>query len=67
MDIYRKKEIVRKIDNIKIKKILLNIYKIIKAENIPYTQNSNGIFININNVEEEKLLKIETFLNEIYI
>ena len=67
MEIYRKKNIVKKIDNIKIKKILLNLFKIIIHEKINYSRNSNGIFLNLNQIPDEKLLKIEEFLNEIYI
>jgi len=67
MNILRKKQIVKLIDQIKVKKILLQIYKIILNENINYTRNLNGIFINLNQVPDDKLIKIENFLLSIYI
>lgn len=67
MNILRKKQIVKLIDQIKDKKILRQIYKIILNENINYTRNLNGIFINLNEVPDDKLIKIENFLLSIYI
>jgi hypothetical protein len=47
--------LVKLISEITSKKILLKIYQIILNENIKHTRNSNGIFINLNAVEPEKL------------
>ena len=41
----------------------LEILKIIKKyDDIKYTENSNGIFINLNSIPEKLLLEIETFV-----
>ena len=67
MEIYRKKNIVKLIDGIKIKKILVQIFKIILEEKIQYSRNNNGIFLNLNQIPDDKLIKIENFLLSIYI
>jgi hypothetical protein len=67
MEIYRKKNIVKMIEGINIKKILIQIYKIILEEKINYTRNQNGIFFDLNQIEDEKLIKLENFLLTIYI
>ena len=67
MEIQRKKNIIKLIDGIKIKKILLQIYKIILTEKIKYTRNQNGIFFDLNQIEDEKLIKLENFLLTVYI
>ena len=54
---------VNKINNITDKYILNEIYKIIDKNNDNYTINSNGIFINIDNLNEEILIEINNFLN----
>ena len=59
--------------NIK-KRILLNIkkmnkneyiqiFKIIKEYNIDYTENVNGIFINLNYIDKKIIIKINNFIN----
>lgn len=67
MEIYRKKNIVKMIDGINVKKILVQIFKIILEEKIQYSRNSNGIFLNLNQIPDDKLIKIENFLLSIYI
>jgi hypothetical protein len=67
MEIYRKKNIVKMIDGIKVKKILLQIFKIILEEKIQYSRNNNGVFLNLNQIPDDKLIKIENFLLSIYI
>jgi len=67
MEIWEKKYLVRLISEITSKKILLNIYKIILNENIQHTRNNNGIFINLNAVEPEKLEILKTYLYSINI
>lgn len=67
MEIYRKKNIVKMIEGINVKKILIQIYKIILEEKINYTRNQNGIFFDLNQIEDEKLIKLENFLLTIYI
>ena len=57
-----KKQLVKDISNLnKIEHI--EIFKIFKKDNIKYTENSNGIFINLNKVDDKTLLKVRNFLN----
>jgi hypothetical protein len=62
MEIYKKKKIVKMIDDLKNKKLYLQLFKIILEQKIKYTQNNNGIFINLNNVPDDKLEIIYNFL-----
>lgn len=62
VEIWEKKYIVRLIDQIKDKKILLKLFKIILDNKIIYTQNSNGIFINLNQLSDEHINLIKNFL-----
>ena len=50
------------IDDLKNKKLYLQLFKIILEQKIKYTQNNNGIFINLNNVPDDKLEIIYNFL-----
>jgi len=67
MEIIRKKNIIKMIDGISVKKILIQIFKIILEEKIKYTRNQNGIFFDLNQIEDEKLIKLENFLLTVYI
>jgi hypothetical protein len=67
MEVWEKKYLVKLISEITSKKILLKIYQIILNENIKHTRNSNGIFINLNAVEPEKLEVLKTYLYSINI
>ena len=67
MEIIRKKNIIKMIDGINVKKILIQIFKIILEEKIKYTRNQNGIFFDLNQIEDEKLIKLENFLLTVYI
>jgi hypothetical protein len=62
VEIWEKKYIVILIDQIKDKKILLKLFKIILDNKIVYTQNSNGIFINLNQLSDEHINLIKNFL-----
>jgi hypothetical protein len=62
VEIWEKKYIVKLIDQIKDKKILLQLYKIILDNKINFTRNSNGIFINLNQISEEHFNLIKNFL-----
>jgi len=62
VEIWEKKHIVKLIDQIKDKKILLQLYKIILDNKINFTRNSNGIFINLNQISEEHFNLIKNFL-----
>jgi hypothetical protein len=67
MEIWEKKYIVRLIDQIKNKKFLIELYKIILKENIIHTRNNNGVFINLNAIENDKLEIIKNYLYTINI
>ena len=41
----------------------LEIFEIIKNDKCIYSENKNGIFINLNNIEEETIEKIFSFIN----
>jgi hypothetical protein len=58
-----KKVIMTKIQNLKNKKHYMQIYTIIKENNVAYSQNINGIFINLTNIEDSILDKIVEYLN----
>jgi len=53
-----KKKIINKIQNIKNKKNYINLFKLILKLNIPYSLNNNGIFFNINKINNQDLNKI---------
>ena len=58
-----KKAIMTRIQNLKNKKHYIHIYKIIKENNVQYSQNINGVFINLNNIDDIILDKIIKYLN----
>lgn len=41
------------------------LYMITKNKSIKYTENNNGTFINLSNIEDDMLLKIEDFIQYI--
>jgi hypothetical protein len=62
-DYNQKKKIVYRIQNLKKRKFYIKLFKLILQENIDYTTNNNGVFINISKIQFESLKKIENFLN----
>lgn len=58
-----KKMIASRIEQIKNKKVYLKLFKIISDDKNNYTLNSNGIFLNLNNVHDSTLFKIEKVLD----
>tara|TARA_A100001015_G_C15000130_1_gene718098 strand:+ start:277 stop:738 length:462 start_codon:yes stop_codon:yes gene_type:complete len=58
-----KKKMVYKIEQIKNKKIYIKLFKLISNDNIKFTDNNNGIFINMNSLSNKSLHKINDFLN----
>jgi hypothetical protein len=64
-DYNKKKKIVYRIKNLKKKKLYIKLFKLILNENINYSSNNNGIFVNISKINEDSLIKIDEFLNEI--
>jgi len=53
-----KKDILKRITNIKNKKCYIKIFKLIHNDKLSYTKNENGIFFNLNNLSNEKLHQI---------
>ena len=62
----KKAELVRRINKIKKKEYLINIFNIITTSSKDYTENTNGVFIFFHNLEDEIYEKIESYVNNIY-
>jgi hypothetical protein len=60
-----KKIILSKIDLIKDKNNCLLIFRFLKENKINYTQKSNGIYFNLNEINLETLNKLNIFLDTI--
>ena len=57
-----KKDLLRRITNIKVKKCYIEIFKLLIKENINYTRNNNGIFLNLGVLLDDTLNKINAIL-----
>ena len=62
----KKIEIVKKINKIKKKEYLIDIFKIIQLHSIDYNINNNGVFIFFHNLPDEVYEQIEIYVNNIY-
>jgi hypothetical protein len=62
----KKMELVKRINKIKKKEYLLNIFKIILLHSKDYTENNNGVFVFFHNLEDEVYEQIENYVNKIY-
>ena len=62
----KKAELAKKINKIKKKEYLLNIFKIITTSSKDYTENTNGVFIFFHNLDDDVYEKLETYVNNIY-
>ena len=60
----QKKKIVSRITNLKSKKKYIKLFNLIDKEYKEYTDNSNGIFINLNCLTDKTLSKIVKFLDK---
>jgi len=60
-----RKSIVSKIDDIKDKKDLLEIFRFLLKNKIKYSRNLNGIFFNLNDIEGDLLNDLDFFINNI--
>jgi hypothetical protein len=60
-----KKELVKKIEKITSKNHYKQIFKIIKSSGVKITQNSNGVFFNMNELNNETLKNIDTSTKKI--
>ena len=65
-DYSKKTMLVKKINKIKKKEYLLNIFKIIIKDNKDFSENNNGIFIFFHNLTDETYEKLEMYVNYIY-
>lgn len=65
-DYAKKMELVKKINKIKKKEYLINIFKIITSSSDDYSENNNGIFIFFHNLSDEIYEKLEGYVNLIY-
>lgn len=57
-----KKDLIKRISNIKNKKCYIKIFKIIYNNNNNYTRNENGVFFNITNLSDDILYKIDNIV-----
>lgn len=65
-DHLKKMEIKKKIEKIKKKEYLLDIFKIITSESKDYSENNNGVFIFFHDLSDETYEKVENYVNNIY-
>jgi hypothetical protein len=65
-DHIKKMEIKKKIEKIKKKEYLLDIFKIITSESRDYSENNNGVFIFFHDLSDEIYEKVENYVNNIY-
>jgi hypothetical protein len=65
-DHFKKMELVKKINKIKKKEYLINIFKIILLYSKDYTENNNGVFVFFHNLDNDVYEKIEAYVNNIY-
>lgn len=65
-DYSKKMNLVKKINKIKKKEYLVNIFKIITKDSKDFSENNNGIFIFFHNLSDETYEKLDTYVNYIY-
>jgi hypothetical protein len=58
-----KKQLVKRLGDIKNKKCYMKIFRVIHGNNYKYTQNDNGIFFNLTNLPDNILCSIENIIN----
>lgn len=59
-----KKKFIYRIQNLKNKKIYIKLFKYIKSNDIKYTINSNGVFFNLNQMDDIYLDNLDIFLKK---
>lgn len=62
----KKIDIVKKINKIKKKEYLIDIFNLITLESKDYSENNNGIFIFFHNLSDELYEKIDSYVNNLY-
>ena len=65
-DHVKKMQIVKKINKIKKKEYLIDIFKILTTESNDYSDNNNGVFIFFHNLSDDTYEKVESYVNNIY-
>ena len=65
-DHVKKMEIKKKIEKIKKKEYLVDIFRIITSETKDYSENNNGVFIFFHDLPDEVYEKVENYVNNIY-
>jgi spermidine synthase len=60
-----KKDLVKKIERLTSKNHYKQVFKILKSSGIKITQNSNGVFFNMNDLTNEILKKLDEFLDSV--
>jgi hypothetical protein len=62
----KKMEIKKKIEKIKKKEYLIDIFKIITLDTKDYSENNNGVFIFFHDLSDETYEKVDNYVNNIY-
>ena len=62
----KKMDLVKKINKIKKKEYLFEIFKIITSESDDYSENNNGVFIFFHNLSDDTYDKLDQYVNNIY-
>ncbi len=65
-DHVKKMEIKKKIDKIKKKEYLIDIFKILTSQTEQFSENNNGIFIFFHDLPDEIYEKVDNYVNNIY-
>lgn len=65
-DHVKKMEIKKKIEKIKKKEYLIDIFKIITSHTQDYSENNNGVFIFFHDLSDEIYEKVDNYVNNIY-
>jgi 23S rRNA A2030 N6-methylase RlmJ len=62
----KKIELANKINKIKKKEYLVQIFKLIASESKDFTENTNGVFVFFHNLDDDIYEKVESYVNHIY-
>ncbi len=62
----KKVDLANKINKIKKKEYLVNIFKIITTSSKEFTENTNGVFVFFHNLDDDTYEKLDTYVTHIY-
>jgi hypothetical protein len=65
-DYFKKMEIKKKIEKIKKKEYLVDIFSIITSSTKDFSENNNGMFVFFHDLTDETYEKVENYVNNIY-